>query len=190
MARKPLYFAMALSLLLWPPLPAQAQSNLLRNPPVPQAKDLSHAGEKRLKLYNLHTHERIDVVFWRNGGYVPEGMGALNHFLRDFRTGEDADMDRKVLMLVHDLYRHVGATGHIEIISGYRSPETNRKLGQEGRNVAKRSLHTLGMAMDIRMPGVPLKKLAKAAADMKRGGVGFYPHDGFIHVDTGRVRYW
>jgi hypothetical protein len=31
--------------------------------------------------------------------------------------------------------------------------------------------------------------MTKARA-MERGGVGWYPHSGFIHIDTGPVRNW
>ena len=78
----------------------------------------------------------------------------------------------------------------VHVISGYRSPETNAALHARSRGVAAHSLHMDGMAMDIRIPGVPLARLRDAALSLQRGGVGFYPGSDFVHVDVGRVRRW
>jgi uncharacterized protein YcbK (DUF882 family) len=77
-----------------------------------------------------------------------------------------------------------------EIISGYRSPATNNLLRKTSSGVAKGSYHMLGQAVDLRLPGVPLKKIRNAAVQMRRGGVGYYPQSDFIHIDTGPVRSW
>lgn len=160
-----------------------------------QQKDHAHTtkakpGEKRLHLHSLHTGETIDVVFWRNGEFVPEGLQQLKHHLRDHRTGDEIDMDPNLFTIVHQLYEDMGAKGAIQIISGHRSAKTNANLKSAGRNVAKKSQHVLGTAMDIRIPGIPLKLMRDTALSYKAGGVGFYPHDDFIHIDTGRPRQW
>jgi uncharacterized protein YcbK (DUF882 family) len=56
--------------------------------------------------------------------------------------------------------------------------------------VAAQSLHLLGQAIDIRVPGLELKDLYKAAVELRGGGVGIYTGSNFVHVDVGRVRTW
>jgi len=146
--------------------------------------------EKSLALHNLHTGEEATITFWRDGAYLKEGLAKLNHFLRDHRTGDVTEMDPELFMLVHDLHRQASFDGRIDIVSGYRSKKTNEKLRAMGRQVAKRSQHIQGKAMDIRFPGYPVKKLRNLALKEGRGGVGYYPKSRFIHVDTGRVRQW
>lgn len=147
-------------------------------------------GEKRLHLHSLHTGETVNVVFWRNGYFVTEGLSELKHLLRDHRSGDEIDMDPKLFSLLYQLYADLGGKGAIHIISGHRSAKTNAMLKSKGRNVAKKSQHVLGTAMDIRIPGVPLELLRKTALAYKAGGVGYYPQNDFIHIDTGRPRQW
>ena len=172
--------------------PEQAIETLNAHPPIPTEKAMPpvSAGEKRLHMHSLHTGETVDVVFWRNGNFVPEGLRQLKHFLRDHRSGDEIDMDPQLFALAHRLYEDLGAKGAIHIISGHRSAKTNAKLKGMGRNVAKKSQHILGTAMDIRIPGVPLKLLRETALRYKAGGVGYYPKSDFIHIDTGRPRQW
>jgi uncharacterized protein YcbK (DUF882 family) len=87
--------------------------------------------------------------------------------------------------------RDVSTTQPFEIVSAFRSPQTNQALRSRSRHsgVATRSLHMDGAAMDICLADVKLVQLRDAALDLKAGGVGYYP-EGFIHVDTGRVRRW
>lgn len=170
-----------------PPIPEEkAAPPVDAVPPKPQAEK----GTKKLHLHSLHTNETVDVVFWRNGAFVDEGLEELNRFLRDHRSGDTIEMDPELFVLVHRLYTDVRGRGAIEIISGYRSPKTNAMLKSIGRNVATKSQHTLGKAMDIRIKGVPIKRIRDTALGYKRGGVGFYPQNDFVHVDTGRPRQW
>ena len=148
-------------------------------------------GERRLSFYNTHTSEKLSTVYWAEGEYVPEGLKDVNKILRDWRTGDVAPIDRNLLDLLTHL-RGVTEAGSkpIHIISGYRSPHTNNMLREHSNGVAKKSLHQLGKAIDIRIPGIDLGYLRKAALSLKEGGVGFYPAQDFVHVDTGRVRFW
>lgn len=148
-------------------------------------------GERRLSFYNTHTSEKVSTVYWAEGRYVPEGLNDVNKILRDWRTGDVAPIDRGLLDLLTHL-RSVTEAGNkqIHIISGYRSPHTNSALAAKSKGVAKKSLHQLGQAIDIRIPGVDLGYLRKAALSLKEGGVGYYPAQDFVHVDTGRVRFW
>ena len=162
---------------------------MLLTPSAVLAKPAS-AGERILRLQNLHTGESLKATYWANGQYVAEEMAALNRVLRDHRSNETYNMDQRLFDILHMLQQQVDHNGAYHVISGYRSPATNASLHKNSNGVAKRSLHMQGRAIDIRLPGVELKQLRQAALDMKAGGVGYYPRSGFIHVDTGRTRFW
>ncbi len=146
--------------------------------------------ERVLRLHSLHTGESIKATYWAEGQYIAEEMAALNRVLRDHRSNETHDMDQRLFDLLHLLQQQVDSSRSYHVISGYRSPRTNAMLSRNGNGVAKRSLHMQGRAIDIRLPGVELKHLRQAALSLKAGGVGYYPRSDFIHVDTGRTRFW
>jgi len=110
--------------------------------------------------------------------------------LRDHRTGTQCAIDPRLLDLLHGLRNLLGTTRPFQVISGYRSPATNRVLASASSGVARDSLHTRGMAIDIRVPGIALDRLRDAAISLKGGGVGHYPRSDFVHLDVGRVRFW
>lgn len=147
-------------------------------------------GERALNFYNLHTGESIRTTYWADGDYIPEQLTAIDHLLRDHRTNQVQMMDRELYDLLFALQQKIGRNGTYHVISGYRSPKTNAMLNNTTSGVAKRSLHTRGKAIDIRLPGTELKHLRQAALSLKAGGVGYYPKSNFIHVDTGRPRFW
>ena len=155
-------------------------------------KAQSVSGERRISLYNIHTGESLNTVYWQDGNYIPDEMARINYLLRDRRNGEVEAMDPRLIDLLAQLHDRVDGKKPFYVISGYRSPNTNSYLRKvsAGGGVAKKSLHMQGRAMDIKLPKVNLAHLHNAAVHMKKGGVGYYPNDGFIHVDTGRVRYW
>lgn len=157
---------------------------------TPALGAVNGAAARKLSLHNLHTGETIRTTFWANGKFLTDALRDIDFVLRDFRTGDIAEIDPNLLVLLHRLSIKAGAGGPFEVISGYRSPKTNAALASNSSGVAKRSLHMRGMAIDIRLPGVQLRSLHRAAKSLKAGGVGYYPKSNFIHVDTGRVRYW
>jgi uncharacterized protein YcbK (DUF882 family) len=146
--------------------------------------------ERKLSFYNTHTGEKIKAVYCEQGAYVPQALTDINHILRDFRTGEVKEIDTGLLDLLFTLQQKLGSTAPFHVISGYRSPKTNALLRTASKGVAGHSLHLHGKAIDIRLPGCDLKTLQRAALELKRGGVGYYPRPDFVHVDVGRVRYW
>jgi uncharacterized protein YcbK (DUF882 family) len=147
--------------------------------------------EHRLVLYNTHTAERIDIVYRRGDRYIPDALAKLDYFLRDHVTGDVRHFDPRLYDILSDLTASVGRpNGEIEIVCGYRTPSTNAALRAHTTGVAKNSLHIQAEAIDLRMPGVNTLKLREAALALGRGGVGYYPHSDFIHVDVGRVRQW
>ena len=148
------------------------------------------SAEKSLSFYNTHTGENLKVVYWNQGTYLPQALSDINYILRDYRTGEVKEIDTDLLDLLFTLRQKLESTGPFDIISGYRSPETNSLMSIMSKGVVKNSLHIQGMAIDIRLPGYELKTLQRAAIDLRRGGVGYYPSTDFVHVDVGRIRYW
>jgi uncharacterized protein YcbK (DUF882 family) len=146
---------------------------------------------RSLTFRHTHTGERERVTYWKDGEYLPDNLEILNHLMRDHRSGKQTQMDRKLLDMLYALQQRVGVdSGEFEIISAYRSPATNEMLRGKSSGVAKGSLHMQGKAIDIRLCDCDLKSLRNNALALKAGGVGYYPKSGFIHVDTGRVRFW
>jgi uncharacterized protein YcbK (DUF882 family) len=145
---------------------------------------------RRLRLRHAHTGERLDVVYF-DGGPLPGALTELDRFLRDFRTGESHPIDPGVLDIAWGLARAAGSEGELEIVSGYRSSRTNEILrARPESGVAGHSLHLVGRALDLRLPGTPTRRLRDLAVAMGRGGVGFYAASDFVHLDTGRPRRW
>jgi uncharacterized protein YcbK (DUF882 family) len=154
-----------------------------------------HAGtairEYRLRMYQTHTNEHIDLVYRRGTAYVPAALEQLDRFLRDHRTGEIHHFDPRLFDLLSDLTRSVGRpNAEINIICGYRTPWSNEFLRRTTAGVAQHSLHMQGEAIDIRLPGVNTAMFRNRAIALGRGGVGYYRDSDFIHVDVGRVRRW
>lgn len=148
-------------------------------------------GERRLSLYNLHTGERLTSTYWVDGTYLEDELTTVNRLLRDHRSGEVSPIDHRLLDRLHSLQQQLGKDGPYHVISGYRSPESNAKLQAASHGgVAKRSLHMQGKAIDIRLPGVELSHLRQVALRQQAGGVGYYPRSNFVHLDTGRPRFW
>lgn len=145
---------------------------------------------RTIDFRNLHTEEQATVAYARGGRYLRDGMAKANRILRDWRADEIAKMDPRVLDFVNALTAALGYDDAVGIISGYRSPKTNRMLRQRGGGVAKRSLHMRGMAIDIRLAGLASGRVAEAAHRLRRGGVGLYTRSNFVHLDCGRVRHW
>ena len=146
--------------------------------------------ERALSFYNTHTGESMKTVYWTQGAYVSQALSDINYMLRDYRTGGVKEIDTDLLDLLFALHQKLESTAPFNIISGYRSPETNSLLSIMSKGVVKNSMHIQGMAIDIRLPGYELKTLQRAAIDLRRGGVGYYPSTDFVHVDVGRIRYW
>ncbi len=153
---------------------------------------VANAETRTLKLYFVHTREKAEITYKRNGRYIKSGLTQINRFLRDWRRNEPTKMDPQLLDLIWEVYRKSGSRKHIHVISAYRSPATNAMLRKRGRGVAKKSQHMLGRAMDFYLPDVKLSKLRRIGLKMQVGGVGYYPRSGspFVHMDVGSVRHW
>jgi uncharacterized protein YcbK (DUF882 family) len=146
--------------------------------------------EKSLALYNTHTGERLNSVYWAEGKYIADSLREVNYILRDPRNNEIHDIDARLLDLLFAIREQIDTNQPFHVISGYRSAATNAYLRAHSSGVAANSLHLVGKAIDIRLPGKALPNLQQAAVALKGGGVGYYPKSDFVHVDIGRVRYW
>lgn len=150
------------------------------------------AETRTLKIYFLHTKERAEITYKKNGRYIKSGLQQINHMLRDWRRNEPTNMDPRLIDLLWEVYRASGSRDYIHVVSAYRAPATNSMLRSRSSGVAKNSQHTLGKAVDFYLPDVKLATLRNLGLKMHVGGVGYYPKSGspFIHLDVGNVRHW
>jgi len=145
---------------------------------------------RSLSLVHTHTGERLSSVYFENGEYQAAELARISYVLRDFRTGEVHPVAPAVLDILADLRTLADRDEPYEVISGYRSPQTNAALRRRSSGVAEHSLHMQGRAIDVRLPGFSTRRLRELALGMRRGGVGFYPQADFVHLDNGSVRFW
>jgi uncharacterized protein YcbK (DUF882 family) len=157
---------------------------------LPRTAAAEPRGARKLALYNPHTDERFDDVYWYDGQLVQDSLHHINWLMRDFHRDQVAPIDPDLLDLLHQISTQLEAPGPIQILSGYRTAATNRLLRREGFGAAAHSKHLVAKAADIRIDGVRLKHLRHAAVSLHAGGVGTYGQDDFIHVDVGAVRVW
>ncbi|MCE3240703.1 MAG: hypothetical protein K0Q83_1210 [Deltaproteobacteria bacterium] len=141
-------------------------------------------------FYNTHTGEKLKSIYWAEGNYVDGSLRQISYILRDPRSDEVHDIDTRLLDLLFSVRKEIETNEPFHVISGYRSARTNAFLRAHSTGVAENSLHLVGQAIDIRLPGRETRILQKAAIALKGGGVGYYPKSDFVHVDIGRVRYW
>lgn len=148
------------------------------------------APTRTLNLSHLHTKDQLKITYIKEGRFDSQALETLDFFMRDWRTNDILNLDRRLYDMLYILGEQLPRRGPIEIVSGYRSLKTNDMLRSRGRGAAKDSLHIQGMAVDFRMPGVRLSSLRRRAIELEMGGVGYYPESFFVHIDTGPVRYW
>lgn len=148
------------------------------------------SAERSLSFLHLHTGERLKAVYYVDGRYLPGALKQINHLFRDYRVDEEKPVSPELLDLLFALERQLKTGEPFEVLSAYRSAETNAMLSQRTRGVAKRSLHMEAKAIDIRIPGIRTSDIAKVARSLQGGGVGYYPRHNFVHVDVGDVRTW
>ncbi|RIC93835.1 DUF882 domain-containing protein [Escherichia coli] len=158
--------------------------------PTPAFATLSTPRPRILTLNNLHTGESIKAEFFDGRGYIQEELAKLNHFFRDYRANKIKSIDPGLFDQLYRLQGLLGTRKPVQLISGYRSIDTNNELRARSRGVAKKSYHTKGQAMDFHIEGIALSNIRKAALSMRAGGVGYYPRSNFVHIDTGPARHW
>jgi len=146
--------------------------------------------ERRLRLVNAHTWEKLDLAYWADGDYIPEALGEINFLMRDHRANKVKSVDVKLIDQLYILYTSLDTNERVHVLSGYRTPETNAALRKRSEGVAKFSLHMEARALDLNIPGIHASVIQKHALAIKLGGVGYYDRAGFVHIDTGEVRSW
>ena len=147
--------------------------------------------ERYLEFFNTHTRETVKMVYKRGANFDEAALAAFKNILRDRRNGDAHDMDVRLYDQLFDLARAAKVEPHYEIISAYRSQESNDRMSSRpGSGVAKKSLHMQGRAIDVRLRNCPTSKLRDLALEAKRGGVGYYERSDFVHIDTGNFRTW
>lgn len=145
--------------------------------------------QQPMSFYHTHTGERLTINY-SNAGCSPIALNKLNRFLRDFRTDTVHPIDPALLDILYRVQQKSDSRGVIEIISGFRSPETNKQLRLKSKGVARKSFHMKGQALDIRLRHLDTKDLRDVAISLRKGGVGYYAKSDFVHIDTGRFRTW
>lgn len=147
--------------------------------------------DRLLMMTNPHTGEKIRTIYWTpTEGYIRESLASVSHFMRDFRRNQVKAIDPALLDIIHAISLNIGTQRQFEVMSGYRSPKTNRMLARRSKNVAKKSYHMRAKAMDFQVKNISSHNLRRIALALKAGGVGYYPGARYIHVDTGNVRTW
>ena len=177
-------------LLSLTPDPADARTRTRCHPRHARAGADVLPPERTLTLHHQHTGERLRAVYYADGRYQPEMLHAVDRILRDWHQDRTRPTDPRLLDLVWLLHRRLESDAPVEVLCGYRTPETNAMLRRTSEGVARNSLHMRAMAMDLRIPGRPLRAVQAAALGLRRGGVGYYPQHAFVHVDTGPLRHW
>ncbi|WP_234455045.1 YcbK family protein [Thermohalobaculum xanthum] len=145
---------------------------------------------RSLSLVNRRTGEWIKSVYWIEGEYVPEALESMNHILRDWRQDREMEMDPTVLDILSATHGLLDTTEPFEVISGYRTPETNSLLRNRSKGVASNSYHIKGMAVDVTLKSRSVRQISGAGLSLRAGGVGKYSRSQFVHLDSGPVREW
>ena len=145
---------------------------------------------RRLRMLSVHTGEILDAVYWSNGRISESALKAISWIMRDWRTRTAISIDSRLIDILSATHRRLRTGRPLELVSGYRSPETNMLLRARSGGVAPQSLHIVGMAADIRVPGRTLDEISRAAEASGAGGIGTYPRSNFVHIDCGRPRRW
>lgn len=147
--------------------------------------------ERFVELFNTHTSETFRAVYKRGDDFDALALTGLNHLLRDHRNNQSHEIDPRLFDQLHDLALAAKCDPRFEIISGYRSPESNDKMSaRPGSGVARKSLHMQGRALDLRLKHCTCSDLRDLALAAKQGGVGYYRRSDFVHIDTGTFRTW
>ena len=141
-------------------------------------------------MYSGRTGERLDMIYWIEGDYIRDAVEEVNHFMRDWRTGQKIAIDVRNIDIMAASHNLLEVNEPYMLLSGYRSPKTNAMLRARSRAVAKKSLHMKGQAADLRLTTRSVSQIARAAVACRGGGVGKYSGSNFVHMDSGQVRTW
>lgn len=144
---------------------------------------------KTLTVEHRQSGEKVSVAYKQGANYDRSALEKIYHVMRDRHTDSVTEIDIRLIDLLSDVQATFGHKP-MELLSGYRTAETNRRLRRRNRRVARNSYHIRAMAADIRLKDVSNRALKQVAINMERGGVGYYGRSGWIHLDVGPVRTW
>jgi len=156
--------------------------------PLPARQTASDV--RRISMISHHTGEKVDAIYFANGRYFQDALDEINWFMRDWRRSTAIHIDPRELDIISATHRRLRTSRPFELISGYRSPETNAMLRARSAGVAKNSLHMVGQAADLRLRDRTLQEIASAAGQSGAGGIGIYARSDFVHLDSGARRRW
>ena len=145
---------------------------------------------RSMHVVNPRTEESLNTVYWIDGEYIPEALNAIDVIMRDWREDLVHRIDPRTIDILSAAHRLLGCSEPFHIVSGYRSPKTNRLLRRQSGGVARNSFHLKGMAADIQLATRSVDQICSAALSLHAGGVGRYTRSEFVHVDSGPVRDW
>lgn len=185
-------------------LPLAGQSRPQSEPEPPpdifdaQTLDLEFWIKPRtISVIRPQSGEKARLTYWKDGEIIDSAYQELCHLLRDVNGKETAPIDPKLfetLWGAQAFVQRFGIESPLEILSGYRTPASNKRLIEQGIPAARQSLHMSGKAADIRIPNLNAEVLGSLVQSFRQGGVGFYyregPRGGWIHADTGLQRTW
>jgi uncharacterized protein YcbK (DUF882 family) len=141
---------------------------------------------RRVRMYSQRTGESIDAIYYVDGKYIPEVLAEVTHFMRDWRRNEAMQYDPRNIDILAATLKLMDTEEPYLMISGYRTPQTNRML----RGAARDSYHMRAMAADVRLRSRDIRQISGAAAACKGGGIGVYGRSNFVHMDCGPIRTW
>jgi uncharacterized protein YcbK (DUF882 family) len=148
---------------------------------------LRRSGDVRqISMYSQRTGESIDTIYYVDGQYIPEVMKEITYFMRDWRQNRALPYNPQNIDILAASRRLMDTDEPYLLISGYRTPQTNRML----RGAASNSYHMKAMAADVRLRSRNVRQMAGAALACNAGGVGTYNRSNFVHMDCGPVRTW
>lgn len=152
---------------------------------------------RTLDIIRPQSGEKLKITYWKDGNLNPIAYEQICDLLRDVQANRVFRMDTQLidtLWAAQAFVKRYGFDAPMEITSGYRSPETNARLREQGIPAARNSLHIRGQAADFRIPGLHPQMLGQLVQGFRAGGVGFYYRvggkGGWIHADTGPERQW
>ncbi len=149
-------------------------------------KPVNLGGDGIITLTRQGSGEQLTVRYRsRKGVYDQNGIDKISRIMRCSLTGKETAVSVKLVEILDAVEDRFGKRG-LTVLSGYRTPKLNSRVP----GAARRSLHMLGWAADIRIAGYSPAKVAAYARGIGAGGVGYYPDIGFAHLDAGYPKYW